>query len=242
MNGLVVIGASYAGIQAALTARENGYAKPVTVIADEDRLPYQRPPLSKDFLLEATTEQNLMMRDHAFFRNQRIELVLGKRATEIDHQARRVAVNDGSSLQYDSLVIATGSRARRIDVAGAESEGVCYLRSLTDAIDLKARLKQATEIVVIGGGFIGLEVASSAAKLGKNVIVVESAARILERAVSPLVSNYLLDIHAQHGVKIILGDTATSMERKETRVAGVTLASGTRLPADLVLVGIGGIA
>ena len=242
MSGLVVIGGSYAGIQAALTARENGYSKPVTVIADEDWLPYLRPPLSKDFLLDATTEQHLMMRDHAFFENQNIELVLGKRATEIDRQAQYVTVNDGSTLRYDSLVIATGSRARHISVPGAECDGVCYLRSLTDAIDLKARLKQAAEIVVIGDGFIGLEVASSAAKLGKTVTVVESAARILERAISPLVSSYLLDIHAQHGVKIILGDTVTSMERNGTRVAGVRLASGTRLPADLVLVGIGGIA
>jgi 3-phenylpropionate/trans-cinnamate dioxygenase ferredoxin reductase subunit len=242
VSGLVVIGGSYAGIQAALTARENGYSKPVTVIADEDWLPYQRPPLSKDFLLDATTEQNLMMRDHIFFENQKIELVLGKRATEIDRQAQRATVNDGSKLQYDRLVIATGSRARRIGVPGAECDGVCYLRSLTDAIDLKARLKQAAEIVVIGGGFIGLEVASSAAKLGKNVTVVESASRILERAISPLVCSYLLDIHARHGVKVILGDTATSLERNGTHVDGVTLASGTRLPADLVLVGIGGIA
>jgi 3-phenylpropionate/trans-cinnamate dioxygenase ferredoxin reductase subunit len=242
VNGLVVIGGSYAGIQAALTARENGYSQPIAVIADEDCLPYQRPPLSKDFLLDATTEQNLMMRDHAFFRNQRIELVLGRRATEIDRQARRVTVNDGLALEYDSLVIATGSRARRIGVPGAECDGVCYLRSLPDAIELKARLKQAAEIVVIGGGFIGLEVASSAAKLGKKVTVVESASRILERAISPLVSGYLLDIHAQHGVKVILGDTATAMECSGSRVAGVTLASGTRLPAELVLVGIGGIA
>jgi 3-phenylpropionate/trans-cinnamate dioxygenase ferredoxin reductase component len=242
VSGLVVIGGSYAGIQAALTARENGYAEPVTVVADEEWLPYQRPPLSKNFLLDATTEQNLMMRDHAFFENQRIELILGKRATEIDRRTQRVAINDGSSLQYDNLVVATGSHARRIGVPGAECDGVCYLRSLADAIDLKARLKQATEIVVIGGGFIGLEVASSAAKLSKKVTVVESASRILERAISPLVSSYLLDIHAQHGVKVILGDTATSMAHNGARVAGVTLASGTTLPADLVLVGIGGIA
>ena len=242
MSGLVVIGGSYAGIQAALTARENGYAEPVTVIADEHWLPYQRPPLSKDFLLDVTTEQNLMMRHHAFFESQRIELVLGKRATAIDRQAQRITVDDGSRLQYDSLVIATGSHARRIGVPGAECDGVCYLRSLTDAIDLKARLKQAAEIVVIGGGFIGLEVASSAAKLGKKVTVVESASRILERAISPLVSSYLLDIHAQHGVQVILGDTATSMECKGAHLAGVSLASGAKLPADLVLVGIGGIA
>jgi 3-phenylpropionate/trans-cinnamate dioxygenase ferredoxin reductase subunit len=242
MSGLVVIGASYAGIQAALSARQAGYSETVTVVCDEHWLPYQRPPLSKDFLLGATSEQNLVLRDNAFFSNERIDLVLGHRAIEVDRKSRRVVLAGGAAVDFEKLVIATGSRARRISVPGAELDGVCYLRSVTDAIDLKARLDGATEVVIVGGGFIGLEVASSAAKLGKKVTVVESVARLLERAVSPLVSHFLLDTHLQAGVEVMLGETVVSIVGIDGRVAGIDLASGTKLGADLVLVGIGGIA
>ncbi|WP_024519147.1 FAD-dependent oxidoreductase [Bradyrhizobium sp. Tv2a-2] len=242
MSGLVVIGGSYAGIQAALTAREAGYTKPVTVVTDEHWLPYEKPPLSKDFLLNKMAEQNLILRDKAFFDISGIELVLGNQATEIDRRDRRVALDGDSTLQFDELVIATGSRARRLAVADAEVEGICYLRSLTDAVDLKARLKRTAEIVIVGGGFIGLEVAASAAKLGKKVTVVESGSRLLERAISPLVSSYLRDVHQQHGVEIRFGDIVASIESQHGRVTAIVLASGTKLRADLVLVGIGGIA
>lgn len=242
MSGLVVIGASYAGIQTALSAREAGYSDSITVVCDEDWLPYQKPPLSKDFLLGITREENLVLRDEAFFKNGQIDLVLGQRATNIDPRAKRVGLDGAAPLGFDKLVIATGSRARRIPVPGAELDGVCYLRSVTDAIDLKARLGQAAEIVIVGGGFIGLEVASSAAKLGKKVTVVESVSRLLERAVCALVSDFLHNTHRQAGVDVLMEETVTSMEGRNGRIVSVTLASGTRLPADLVLVGIGGIA
>lgn len=242
MNGLVVIGASYAGVQAALSAREAGYADKITIVCDETWLPYQRPPLSKTFLLGEVSIENLILRDDRFFRNERIELILGHRAVEIDPRTRRVALESAPALGFDKLVIATGSRARRIAVPGAEADGVCYLRSVADAIDLKARLEQATDIVIVGGGFIGLEVASSAAKRGKKVTVIETVARLLERAVSPLVSDFLLNKHRRAGVTVMTGETVTALETRNGHAAGVTLASGTALPADLVLVGIGGIA
>jgi 3-phenylpropionate/trans-cinnamate dioxygenase ferredoxin reductase component len=242
VSGLVVIGASYAGIEAALRARDAGYAEPVTVIGDEQWLPYERPPLSKDFLLDIKGEQDLILRAAAFFANRRIDLVLGHHAIEIDRQARRVVLASGVRLDFDKLVIATGSHARRIPVPGAELDGICYLRSVADAIDLKARLAQAHEIVVIGGGFIGLEVASSAAKLGKKVTVIETAPRLLERAISPIVSRFLLDAHIQAGVDVRLGETVVHMAGNAGRIAGVNLGSGIRLHADLVVVGIGGVA
>ena len=242
MSGLVVIGASYAGIQAALTAREAGYAGPVTVIADERTLPYQRPPLSKDFLLDEVSAQGLLMHDEAIFSSKRIELLLGHRVVEIDRNAGRVALAGGAVLDFDSLVIATGSRARKIAVRGADLDGVCYLRSIADAVDLKARLGQASEIVIIGGGFLGLEVASSAAKLGKRVTVIEAASRLLERAVSPVVSRFLLDRHVRAGVAVKFGTAVSAMIGDGGRVAAVELNGGVRLGADLVLVGIGGIA
>jgi 3-phenylpropionate/trans-cinnamate dioxygenase ferredoxin reductase subunit len=242
VSGLVIIGASYAGIQAALSARDAGYGEPVTVVSDEKSLPYQRPPLSKDFLLGEASEQNLVLRDDAFFASRRIDLLLDRRAVEIDRTARQVALADGARLAFDKLVIASGSRARRISVRGAELDGVCYLRSVADAIDLKARLLQASEIVIVGGGFIGLEVASSAARLGKKVTVIEAAPRLLARAVSPIVSRFLLDAHAQAGVEVRLGDTVVAMTGDAVRLAGVDLGSGVRLRANLVVVGIGGIA
>jgi 3-phenylpropionate/trans-cinnamate dioxygenase ferredoxin reductase subunit len=242
MTGLVVIGASYAGIQSALSARESGFADAITVVCDETWLPYQRPPLSKDFLLGVTGEDKLVLRNEAFFQKERIDLILGRRATEIDPGAKRIRLDDDAALDFDKLVIATGSRARRIAVPGADLDGVCYLRSVTDALDLKARLAQASEVVIVGGGFIGLEVASSAAKSGKKVTVVESVTRLLERAVCPLVSGFLHATHLKAGVDVRMGESVVAMEGDNGRVAAVTLASGTRLAADLVLVGIGGIA
>ncbi len=135
MNGLVVIGASYAGIQAALTARAAGYAEPVTMIAEERAPPYQRPPLSKDFLLDEISAQALLMHDEAIFSDNRIELCLGDRVVGIDRTAGRVVLAGGAVLDFERLVIATGSRARRIAVRGAELDGVCYLRSIADAAD-----------------------------------------------------------------------------------------------------------
>ncbi|MCC8939764.1 oxidoreductase [Bradyrhizobium sp. Arg68] len=242
MSGLVVIGASYAGIQAALTARDAGYTEPVTVVADETSLPYQRPPLSKEFLLDHASAESLVLRDEAFFASKRIELLLGHRIGAIDRHAGRVALADGAVLDFDRLVIATGSRARRMCVSGAELDGVCYLRSITDAVDLKARLGQASEIVVVGGGFIGLEVASSAVKLGKKVTVIEAASRLLERAVSPGISRFLLDVHARAGIEVKLGTAVSAIVGDRGRVVAVETDSGIRLDADLVVVGIGGIA
>ena len=242
MSGLVVLGASYAGIQTALTARDAGYAEPITVVADEDWLPYQRPPLSKAFLLDLAREESLVLRDRGFFATRQIDLLLGERATKIDPHAREVLLHSGARLAFDKLMIGTGSHARRLDIAGAELDGVCYLRAMNDAVDLRSRLRHAESVVVIGGGFIGLEVAASAIKLGKQVTLLEAAPRLLERAVSDVVSAFLLDMHRRHGVDVRLGAGVASIEGRGGKVASVTCADGRTLPADLVVVGIGGVA
>lgn len=243
MSGLVVIGASYAGIQAALTARDSGYAERITVIADDHLLPYQRPPLSKDFLLDKVTQDGLVLRDDNFFKLKQIDLMLETRVHAIDRHARQLSINgNNAKLGFDKLFIGTGSHARRLTVPGAELDGVCYLRSVRDAIDFKARLQSAAGIVVIGGGFIGLEVAASASKLGKKVTLIESASRLLERAVSPLVSQFLYDLHTGHGADIRLNESVASIGGDNGRAAFVTTIDDTRLPADLVLVGIGGVS
>ncbi|QOZ10768.1 NAD(P)/FAD-dependent oxidoreductase [Bradyrhizobium sp. CCBAU 51765] len=242
MTGLVIIGASYAGVQAALTARDAGYCQPITIVCDEEWLPYQRPPLSKDFLLGRISEQNLILRDETFFEGKQINLVLGQRATLLDLRARQVTLAGDNALEFEKLLIATGSRARRIAVEGADFDGIFYLRSVTDAIDLKARLADAAEIVIVGGGFIGLEVAASAAKLGKKVTVVEASSRLLERAVSPILSTFLLDTHLRAGVDVMLDETVTSFKGNDRKVSAVVLGNGASVRADLVLVGIGGVA
>ncbi|MGD9838093.1 MAG: NAD(P)/FAD-dependent oxidoreductase [Afipia sp.] len=242
MSGLVVIGASYAGVQAALSARDAGYNERITVIADEHLLPYQRPPLSKDFLLDKVTQDGLVLRDNAFFKLKQIDLMLETRVHAIDRHARRLSINgDNTTFAFDKLFIGTGSHARRLTVPGSERDGVCYLRSIRDAIALKERLQNAAEIVVIGGGFIGLEVAASASKLGKKVTLIESASRLLERAVSPLVSQFLLDLHTRHSVDIRLNESVASIGGDNGRAAFVTTASDAIISADLVLVGIGGV-
>ncbi|AOR81227.1 NAD(P)/FAD-dependent oxidoreductase [Novosphingobium resinovorum] len=242
MTGLVVIGSSYAGVQGALSARDAGFSEPITIVSDEEWLPYQRPPLSKDFLVDlATTEENLVLRDRAFFANKAIDLLLGARAMEIDRRSRKIVLGDRSELVFDKLLIGTGSRARKLPLPGADLEGVRYLRTMQDAIALKTSLRRASEIVVVGGGFIGLEVAASACKLGKRVTVLESASRILERAVSPTVSEYLLNMHLQHGVDIAVGETVVSIDGENGRVASVSGKTRGRIPADLVLIGVGGL-
>jgi 3-phenylpropionate/trans-cinnamate dioxygenase ferredoxin reductase component len=241
MTGLVVIGASYAGIQGALSARDAGYGEPITVVADEPWLPYQRPPLSKDFLTELATEESLVLRDEAFFDNKSINLILGARATDIDRRSRKIMLGGHSALSFDRLLIGTGSHARELAVPGAYLGGVRYLRTMQDAIELKSSLRNASEIVVVGGGFIGLEVAASAVKLGKKVTVLESASRLLERAVSAVVSEFLLDMHRQNGVDVRLGETVVSINGQNRRVTSVSCTSEAKISADLVLVGVGGI-
>lgn len=240
-NGLVIVGASYAGVQAGISAREKGYQEPIRIVADEIHLPYQRPPLSKAFLSTDFAHNSLFLRGDDYFKGQGIELVLGHRAVELDRAASRIKLEGGDSLPFDSLVIATGSRARRLTIPGADRDGIVYLRTLDDAMTLKPRLEAASDVVIVGGGFIGLEVASTAAKTGKKVTLIEAQSRLLERAVSPLISQFLLDIHRSHGVDIRFNESVVAIEGTGA-VNEVITSSGLRVRADLIVAGIGGIA
>lgn len=244
MNGFVIIGASYAGVHAALAARESGYDGPIRLVADEPHLPYQRPPLSKAYLAADAAPETLVLRGADVFAGKGIELVLGARAEAIDPATRRISLTGGDRVDFDHLLIATGSRARRLPIEGQDRDGVLSLRTLDDAHELRPRLRAASDVVVIGGGFIGLEVASTAAKAGKSVTVIEAAPRLLGRAVAPAISQYLLDLHRGHGVDIRLETGITRIDAGagagESHV--VVLSNGERLRADFVLVGVGGIA
>jgi 3-phenylpropionate/trans-cinnamate dioxygenase ferredoxin reductase component len=175
------------------------------------------------------------------FAQKQIDVVLGTTAIGIDRRSRRLLLDGDTHVCFDKLMIGTGSRARRLSVAGSHLDGVCYLRSIKDAIDLKSRLHDASEIVVVGGGFIGLEVAASAGKLGKKVTIIENGPRLLERAVSITVSQFLFDMHVSRGATVLLNETVTSIDGSNGRVCSVICGNGTSLAADLVLVGIGGI-
>lgn len=238
----MIIGASYAGVQAAISAREAGYQAPIRIIADETELPYQRPPLSKAFLAGTVALDNLILRGADFFAAQHIDLQLGHRAVRIDREARRVELQGGEPLDYDTLLIATGSRARKLAIPGSDRDGISYLRTLDDAVDLKRRLERAQRLVIVGGGFIGLEVAATAAKAGKTVTLVEAASRLLERAVSPLISDFLCDLHRGHGADIRFNETVTRIEDGPDGTHDVVCGNGSRVACDLIVAGIGGIA
>jgi 3-phenylpropionate/trans-cinnamate dioxygenase ferredoxin reductase subunit len=195
--------------------------------------------LSKAYILTDMAESKLVLRGEKFFTDKKIDLVLNAKAMRIDRGGKRVELKDQPAVGFDKLVIATGSRARLLPTAAA-AQNIFYLRSLADARALKAHLQQASQIVVIGGGFIGLEVAASAAKLGKQVTVVESATRLIERALSPVLSQYLRDIHESHGVTIRFSETVIGVAPNGS-MTEIHCANGDRLSADLVLVGIGGI-
>jgi 3-phenylpropionate/trans-cinnamate dioxygenase ferredoxin reductase subunit len=243
---MIIIGAGLAGLTVAETLRAEGYDGSITLIGDEPHPPYQRPPLSKGFLLGETREAQLMMRPAEVMAKKNIDLRVGAGATAIDRGAKRIALADGSTLAYDGLALCTGSRLRPLPLAGADWQGVYGLRSLDDAKAVAAALEAAQNVVIIGGGFIGLEVAAVARKKGKKVTVLEAADRLMARVVAPLISQFYLDLHTRHGAEVVLGAAVSQLVSEpaghDGRIAAVRTGDGREFPADLVLVGIGVIA
>src|SRR5690242_18341130 len=188
---LVIVGASYAGLNAGLAARAVGFGGPIMLIGDETSLPYQRPPLSKGFMLGKVAETTLPIRPQQTLDNNRIEFLRDTRVTAIDRASQAIETATGRHIRYSRLILATGCRARTLPAPGADLDGVCYLRTLDDARRLRERAHDAQSIVIVGGGFIGLEVAASLASLGKSVTVVEALDRLLARAVPPAFSEFL---------------------------------------------------
>ena len=246
MSGMIIIGAGLAGLTVAETLRTEGYEGSITLIGDEAHAPYQRPPLSKGFLLGETREAQLMMRPPEVLAKKNIALKFGAGATAIDRAAKQVTFADGSTLAYDGRALCTGSRLRPLPLAGAGWQGVHGLRSLDDAKVIAAALETARNVVIIGGGFIGLEVAAVARRKDKKVTVLEAADRLMARVVPPLISQFYLDLHTRHGVEVVLGAAVSQLVSElighDGRIAAVRTKDGREFPADLVLVGIGVIA
>lgn len=241
MNAIVIVGAGHAGVQAAASLRDEGYDGAITLLSAEPDFPYQRPPLSKAFLKGQTDLAGLPLKAERFFDEHHIDVALGVAATSIDRAARRVDLSTGASAPYDHLILATGARARALRAPGLDLAGVHVLRTIPDAARLKAELSHARRLVVVGAGFIGLEVAATACALGVNVTIVEIADRPMGRAVSPATSAFFEAAHRGFGAHFRFGAGVAALHG-EGRVAEVELSDGARLEADLVLLGVGVVA
>jgi 3-phenylpropionate/trans-cinnamate dioxygenase ferredoxin reductase subunit len=237
--GVVIVGGGQAGFQVAASLRAGGYAGPIRICSAENHPPYQRPPLSKAFLLGKMERERLLFRQPAFYAAQAIELVLGDAVAAIDREARTVATAAGRRLPYDALVLATGTRVRPLPVPGSELDGVVYLRTLEESEALARRVAEAERVVVVGGGFIGLEVAAAARTLGKPLAVLEAADRLMGRVVAPVISGFYARLHRERGVELVLNARIDRIEGARERARAVVMADGTRHAADLVVVGIG---
>jgi 3-phenylpropionate/trans-cinnamate dioxygenase ferredoxin reductase subunit len=237
--GTVIVGAGQGGFQTAISLRESGYAEPIVIVGEEPEIPYQRPPLSKTYLVGETTAERLHFRPQSYFDKHGIELRTRARVTAIDRPARRVTLASGATVAYDHLVLATGAHNRMLPVAGAEHDGVLYLRTLAEADAMKERFAAAQAIVVAGAGFIGLELAAVASKLGKQVTVIEPLARCMSRAVTPDISQFFAEAYAGWGVDLRLNTRLARVDGDGARLHSVTTGEGEVIPADLVLVGIG---
>ena len=238
MSHVIVIGAGQAGAALVAKLRNLGHDGPITLIGDEPAPPYQRPPLSKAYLLGEMDEERLWLRSPEFYTEHAITLRLGQPVTAIDPAAKTVTLGD-EVLHYDELALTTGSVPRRLPASiGGDLAGVYTVRTLADVDAMKAEFVAGKRLVVVGGGYIGLEAAAIARKLGLDVTVLEMAPRILQRVAAPETSDYFRALHTGHGVKVM---ESTGLERLlgETSVTGVRLAGGQELPADFVVVGVG---
>jgi 3-phenylpropionate/trans-cinnamate dioxygenase ferredoxin reductase component len=248
-TGLLIIGASQAGVQLAISLRGTGFDEHITLLGDEDHRPYQRPALSKEFLQDKVDKENLIFRSQQYWDEHNIELVKGARIEKIVKTTDDGGKQDGSGVAYAidgteypfrRLALAVGARARKLDLPGSELDGVVYLRSADDALDLKARLGDFEDAVVIGGGFIGLEAACSLHGMDNNVTVLEYGPRLVGRAVGEETSEYFLQSHRNRGIDIQLNARmAKFVDDGQGKVAGVEMEDGSVVKAQLVLIGIG---
>jgi 3-phenylpropionate/trans-cinnamate dioxygenase ferredoxin reductase subunit len=242
VHKVVIVGAGQAGYQVAASLRGKKFDGPIILLGDEPALPYQRPPLSKGYVKGEAKESTLLLRAADFYTANKIDIRLDCGVTAIDRDARVVMCGNGERIGYDSLVLATGGRVRKLPVPGAELAGVAYVRTLADAIALKPQIEAGGNVVVIGGGFIGLECASVASVLGCKVVVLEAMERLMGRVVSPVLSDYYRDLHQGRGVDVRLGAAVTEIVGQDGRVTGVRCGDGSVVPADLVVIGIGILA
>jgi 3-phenylpropionate/trans-cinnamate dioxygenase ferredoxin reductase component len=238
-DAYVIVGASLAGAHAAQTLRAEGFDGAVILIGDESELPYERPPLSKDYLMGKSGREKLLAEPADWYREHDVDLRLGETVTGIDRGAHEVILAGGETVRYDKLLLTTGSSPRRLDVPGADSNGVHYLRRISDSDQIKHAIANSSRIAVIGAGWIGLEVAAAASMAGPDVTVVEAAELPLLNVLGREVAQIFADLHADHGTGLLLGTQVSEITVSRNRADGVRLADGSHLQADAVVVGVG---
>ncbi len=235
---IVIVGANLAGGRAAEALRKEGFDGQVFLVGEEPHPPYERPPLSKEYLRGEMPREEVFIQPESFWAEQEVELLMGVRAVALDLAAKRVELSSGERLSFDKLLLATGGRVRRLPVPGADLEGVHYLRTLDDCEALSRELQPGRRLAVVGAGFIGSEVAASAREKGLEVTMIEVLPVPLQRALGPEVGRIYADIHREHGVELVLGEGVERFEG-DSRLRAVVTASGRRIECDLALVGVG---
>ena len=240
---IIIIGAGQAGLQSIISLRQGGFAGDITLIGDESVLPYQRPPLSKDYLSGKLARERLFLKPENFFAENNIKLQLATRAEKIDAKCHSLQLANGRTLTYDKLVLATGSRPRLLDIAGREFNNIFDLRSMADIDAMQPLFKKGKNLAIIGGGYIGLEVAAVARQLGLAVTLLEAAPRLLARVAEPEISTFYRQLHKARGVNIMTDAQVVGFANNEKRgdknVAAVCFANGETLATDMVIIGIG---
>lgn len=235
---IVIVGAGHASGQAAASLRQEGFEGKITLIGEEPYLPYQRPPLSKKFLAGELTIDRVYFKPPEFYDDAHVDVRLNSRVTTLDRGAKEVVTEDGSRISYDKLILTTGSRVRELRCPGSELAGIHYLRTIDDVEAIKGQFIAGKRMVIVGAGYVGLEVAAVAVKHGLEVSVLEMEERVLARVTSPEISQYFHDVHSEAGVNLLYGHGVSSFEGA-SRLERVTCGNGTSLDADLAIVGIG---
>ena len=238
-DAVVIVGAGQAGLQLAASLRSGGYSGSIDLVGAEPHLPYQRPPLSKDYLAGSMGVDGLHLRGEAFFADKQIRVHRADAVEAVDRARTSVRLQSGAELRYDHLVFATGADPRTLPVPGSDLPGVVTLRGIADADTLTGMLDAADRIVIVGGGFIGLELAAVARARGHEVTVVEGLERPMARVLSPELSSHIQTIHAERGTRLLLERTVSALHGRLGRVAEVELDNGVRLPADVVVMAVG---
>ena len=236
---VVIVGAGHGGAQAAIALRQNGFAGSIAMIGAEPDLPYERPPLSKDYLAGEKTFGRMLIRPAAFWEERRIEMLLDRRVVAVDPEAHRVTTEGGETIGYGKLIWAAGGTPRQLACPGAELAGVHTIRARADVDRIVGALGRVAQVVVIGGGYIGLEAAAVLTMLGKRVVLLETLGRVLSRVAGEPLSRFYEAEHRGHGVDVRLGAEVESLVGDRGRVSGVRLADGSLVDAQLVIVGIG---
>ncbi len=234
----VIVGAGHAGGRAAQAMRQYGFDGRILLIGEEPHVPYERPPLSKELIVTDAGLEKVRLHEAAWYAGNRIELIAGTAATELDAAAKTVGLADGRTIGFDGLMLTTGARVRTLPAPGAELDGVFYLRTIEDSETIRAHISAGTRVAVIGGGFIGLEIAGGAVKRGAEVAVLEAADRPMGRSVAPEVSEWFARMHRDRGVDLRLGISIAAIEGNGS-ATGVRLGDGSVVPAEIVVIGIG---